>query len=68
MKNNKETLKDKLKNLYLEQKLTDEELDIMVDRLAQFFTIGAKMTYSYKKERKKKHWESHKIAYFPKDF
>lgn len=53
MKNNKETLKDKLKNLYLEQKLTDEELDIMVDRLAQFFTIGAKMTYSYKKERKK---------------
>lgn len=53
MKNNKETLKDKLKNLYLEQKLTDEELDIMVDRLAQFFTIGAKMTYSYKKRAEK---------------
>lgn len=53
MKNNKETLKDKLKNLYPEQKLTDEELDIMVDHLAQFFIIGAKMVYSYKKEQKK---------------
>lgn len=53
MKNSKQALKEKLKNLYPNQNLTDDELDIMVDHLAQFFTIGAKMAYAYKKRAEK---------------
>ena len=53
MKNNKEKLKKRLKMLYPNENLTDDDLEQMVYYLTNFFTIGAKMTYSYKKERKK---------------
>lgn len=53
MKNNIEELKERLKMLYPNEALTDEELDTTVSNLVQYFTIGAKMVYAVKKEREK---------------
>ena len=48
MKNNIEELKERLKMLYPNEDLTDEELDTIVSNLVQYFTIGAKMVYAVK--------------------
>ena len=53
MKNNIEELKERLKILYPDEDLTDEELDTIVSNLVQYFTIGAKMVYAVKKEQEK---------------
>lgn len=53
MKNNIEELKERLKMLYPNEDLTDEELDTIVSNLVQYFTIGAKMVYAVKKEQEK---------------
>ena len=53
MKNNIEELKERLKMLYPNKDLTDEELDMIASNLVQYFTIGAKMVYAVKKEQEK---------------
>jgi hypothetical protein len=47
------SLQEYIKSLYPEQELTDYELNEMVDRLVQYFTLGAKVVYKHKKRAEK---------------
>ena len=53
MKNSNEELKERLRTLYPNEDLTDDDLKQITRYLVNFFTIGAKMTYSYKKRQGK---------------
>lgn len=52
MTNDYENLRKHIKSLYLEQDLTDTELNDMADRLIKLFSIGAKAVFETKRTSK----------------
>ena len=51
MKNDYQDLETYIRSLYPDQEFTDTELAEMADRVVQFFTLGAKVVYRYKKDQ-----------------
>ncbi len=49
MKSSFTILGEYIQSKYPDKTLTDYETDVMVNNIVQFFTIGAKMAYNYKK-------------------
>ena len=49
MKSSFTILGEFIQSQYPDENFTDYEIDVMVDNLVKFFTIGAKMAYNNKK-------------------